>query len=55
MPPATKIKMRGRISFVAPGLAALCQLGLALRNEVACEGADRKLGATGATFGGSLT
>lgn len=59
MPPATKTKTRCRTSSRAPpALGARCQLGFALRKEVAgCitgDAGDRKLLA-GASDGASLT
>ena len=46
MPPATKTSNRGFASEDAPGRAARCQLGFALRREVApVDGVDLRLGA----------
>lgn len=49
-----KTRIRCLLSDTAPGLAALCQLGLALRNDVAGAWLVRRLAAAGAA-GESLT
>jgi hypothetical protein len=55
IPPATKTRSRCLISWGPPGLAARCQLGFALRNDVApVEGAAFRLGAADSD-GWSLT